>query len=270
MSPATAGTASGVRTLRAAAEHRDWVSPRPIRRTRSSHRVGATGLPLARLSGHRAANGWKVETMGNSNAGTPAGGREPTKNRVKEQSSQVAQGAAHTGQELAHTAVEQGTHVAQEAGQKARGLVDQAQAELKGQAADRQKRAASGLRTIGDQLRSMADQSGQQGTASGVVHQASDRVQQVADWLEQREPGQVVEEVRNFARRSPGTFLTGAVIAGVLAGRLTRNMASRADQGGGDMGSRPSDQTETGAPAGPAPSAAAVPPPAAQPDGART
>jgi hypothetical protein len=73
----------------------------------------------------------------------------------------------------------------------------------------------------------------------------------------------VVEEVRNFARRRPGTFLTGAVIVGVLAGRLTRNMASRADQGGGDMGLRQSGQTEPGAPA---PPAAAVPPPA----GART
>jgi hypothetical protein len=222
--------------------------------------------------------------MGNSNAGMPAGQQEPTKDRMKEQGSQVAHGAAHTGQRLAHTAAEQGRQVAQEAGRKARGLVDQAQAELKGQAVDQQKRAATGLRTIGDQLRSMADKSGQQGMATDLVHQTSDRVQHVADWLEQREPGQVVEEVRNFARRHPGMFLTGAAVAGVLAGRLTRTMAGGAGQGAGDMGAqeggrtdmgpRETGQPEMGAPAGPpaasAPAAAAAAPPAAQPAGART
>jgi len=182
--------------------------------------------------------------MGISNAGMPAGQQEPTKGRMKEQGSQVAHGAAHTGQHLAHTAAEQGRQVAQEAGRKARGLVDQAQAELKGQAADQQKRAATGLRTIGDQLRSMADKSGQQGMATDLVHQTSDRVQHVADWLEHREPGQVVEEVRNFARHHPGSFLTGAAIAGVLAGRLAR--ASGAGQGGGDIGAQAEVRTETG------------------------
>jgi hypothetical protein len=218
--------------------------------------------------------------MANSNAGMPAGQQQPTKDRMKEQGSQVAHGAAHTGQHLAHTAAEQGRQVAQEAGRKARGLVGQAQAELKGQAVDQQKRAATGLRTIGDQLRSMADKSGQQGMTTDLVHQTSDRVQHVADWLEQREPGQVVEEVRNFARRHPGMFLTGAAIAGVLAGRVTRSMAGGAGQGAGDMGGheggridmgpRETGQPEMGMPAASAPPAAAAAPPAAQPAGART
>jgi hypothetical protein len=212
--------------------------------------------------------------MADSNAGGSAAGQEQTKDRVKEQGSQVAKGVAHTGQKFAQSAREQGAHVTHEAGQQARGLVDQAQAELMGQAGDQQKRAASGLRTIGEQLRSMADQSGQQGTATELVHQASDRVQRAADWLEQREPGQVVDEVRNFARRHPGTFLTGAAIAGMLAGRLTRNMAGGGGQGGGGQdggtGAPASGQADMGHPAEPAPSAAAVAPPAAQPAGART
>jgi hypothetical protein len=199
--------------------------------------------------------------MTDSNSGALAAGQAQTSNQMKAQGSQVAKGAAHTGQEFAHSAVEQGTHVAHEAGEKARGLLDQAQAELVGQAGDQQKRAATGLRTLGEQLRSMADQSGQQGTATDLVHQASDRVQRAADWLEQREPGQVVDEVRNFARRHPGTFLTGAAIAGVLAGRSTRNMAGGTGQGGGQMSPQGAGQPDMGTQAAP---------PAAQPAGART
>lgn len=183
--------------------------------------------------------------MANSNVGMPAHRQEPTKDRMKEQGSQVAHGAAQTGQHVAHTAAEQGRMAGREASQKARGLVDQAQAEVKGQAADQQNRAASGLRTIGNQLRSMADKSEEQGMATDLVHQTSDRVQHVADWLEQREPGQVVEDVRDFARRHPGTFLTGAAIAGVLAGRMTRNMARGAKQGG-DMRAQEMGRTEMG------------------------
>jgi hypothetical protein len=183
--------------------------------------------------------------IGNSDVGTAAGGQEPTRNRVKKEGSRVAHSGVHAGEELAHTAVEQGMHVAEETGRKARGVVDQAQARLKEEAGDQQKRAATGLGSIADQLRSMAEKCGQQDTASKLVHQASGRVQQVADWLEEREPGQVVEEVRNFARRHPGAFLAGAAMAGALAGRLTRNMASGVDQDRGVMGRRDASQPET-------------------------
>ena len=51
-----------------------------------------------------------------------------------------------------------------------------------------------------------------------------------ASWLEQREPADLLDEVRNFARRRPGTFLIGAAVAGLAAGRLTRGLK---DQGNG-------------------------------------
>ena len=34
----------------------------------------------------------------------------------------------------------------------------------------------------------------------------------------------VLDELRRFARRRPATFLIGAAIAGVVVGRLTRNL----------------------------------------------
>jgi hypothetical protein len=170
-----------------------------------------------------------------SEAGSPTGGGS-TGTKVKEQSSQVATGAAQSGKHVMQTAAGQGGQVAREAGRTARSLVDQAQTELKDQAGMQQKRAAEGLRVLGDQLRSMAEKSGQPGMATDLVGDASGRVYQVADWLEHREPGQVVEEVRDFARHHPAAFLLGSAMAGVMVGRLTRNLA-QADGHGGEQGS---------------------------------
>jgi hypothetical protein len=166
--------------------------------------------------------------MDQRDAGGMSGTQESTSGRVKEQTTQVMHGATQTGQQVAHTTADQGRQVMTEAGRQARGLLDQARSELQGQAADQQKRAAQGLRAIGDQLRSMAEQAGEQDTARDLVQQASERAHQVAGWLDQREPGQVVEEVRGLARRHPGAFLASAAVAGVLAGRLSRNMTGAA------------------------------------------
>lgn len=171
-----------------------------------------------------------------SGTGSPSGG-ESTGTKVKEQGSQVATSAAQAGKHVAQTAAGQSGQVAREAGRAARNLVDQAQTELKDQAVMQQKRAAEGLRMIGDQLRSMAEQCGQPGVATDLVGDVSGRVHRAADWLEQREPGQVVHEVREYARHHPGTFLLGAAMAGMLVGRLTRNLGHadghRAEPGGG-------------------------------------
>jgi hypothetical protein len=50
--------------------------------------------------------------------------------------------------------------------------------------------------------------------------------------LQNREPAELLEEVRRFARRKPGLFLLGAAAAGVLAGRLTSGVkAAHSDTG---------------------------------------
>ena len=44
-----------------------------------------------------------------------------------------------------------------------------------------------------------------------------------------RDPGALLDEVRSFARRKPGTYLAIALGAGVLAGRLTRGLTAPTD-----------------------------------------
>ncbi|MFK3981961.1 hypothetical protein ACI2K4_16490 [Micromonospora sp. NPDC050397] len=149
------------------------------------------------------------------------------------------QGAAQTGQQvsqaggqLAQSAAAQGKDVAGEASRQARELMGQASSQLKEQAMAQQHRAADGLRALGDQLQAMSDRNDQPGMAGDLVRHAAGRAHQAAEWLNQREPGTVVHEVRDYARRNPGLFLAGAAVAGVLVGRLGKSMRSMQDGGG--------------------------------------
>ena len=146
-----------------------------------------------------------------------AGGQQSTLSETRSQTSQIGQHAAQAGGALKDRAIGQGKETVAETRRQARNLLSQASHQLSEQANAQQLRAALGLRNLGDQLRSMSSQSGQQGMAAELAQHASERAHQAAAWLEEREPGAVVAEVRDYARRHPGIF---------LAGRLTRNLTS--------------------------------------------
>jgi hypothetical protein len=145
---------------------------------------------------------------------------------VRDQARDLGSEAAQAGGSVAQSAKEQGREVVGEATRHARNLYGEARTQLAGQANDQQRRAAGGLHSLADEMRAMADKGGQSGPMSELALQAADRVHGVAGWLESREPGDLLAEVRNYARRHPGTFLIGAALLGVLAGRLTRNVAA--------------------------------------------
>jgi hypothetical protein len=157
-------------------------------------------------------------------------GEPSTADVAKNQAATVASGAADAAKDVAGTVKEQASQVTAEAGKQVRQLWGQAQSELTEQASTQQQRLAGGLRDLGDQLRSMAQRSDQSGVAVDVAHQAADKAHQVADWFDNRDPGSVLNEVRRFARQRPGTFLAIAVGAGLVAGRLARNLAADPDE----------------------------------------
>jgi hypothetical protein len=156
---------------------------------------------------------------------TTSGSGQPATDKAHE----VASHAKQAGGDVAQTAKEQGREVAHEAKVQARDLYHQARGHLTDQAGQQQQRAVGGLRSLAEEMRSMAEQGGQSGPVSELARQAADRVHGAAGWLEQRQPGDLVAEVRDYARRNPGTFLIGAAVLGVLAGRLTRGVAAASD-----------------------------------------
>lgn len=152
---------------------------------------------------------------------------------AKDEAMGVASSAKEKGSDLVGEGVDQAKSVAGEATRQARDLMDEARVELTAQAYEQQQRLAGGLRSFGHELGSMADSSTEGGLASDVARQVASRTNDLAQWFEDREPGSVLEEVKEFARRRPGAFLAIAAGAGVLAGRLTRGLKDADEPGSG-------------------------------------
>ena len=150
-------------------------------------------------------------------------GTTSTKDLAVDEAKNVKDTAAQAGSQVASTAADQAKEVAAETQRQAKDLLDQGRAQLKDQAITQQQKAAQGLTSLAQELRGLADgtSSGAPGPARDLLQQASGMVESFAGRLQNREPAELLDEVRNFARRKPGLFLLGAAAAGVLAGRLT-------------------------------------------------
>jgi len=172
-------------------------------------------------------------------------GSVSTTDVVRDEATGVGQSVKDAGGHVTQTAADQMKEVAAETRQQARDLVHEGRQQLREQAVSGQQRAARGLTTVADELREMAEGSSQSGTGSELARQGADRLHQLASWLENREPDDLIEEVRSFARRRPGAFLVGAVLAGVVAGRLTGGGLAAVRQSG-DNGSASTTPVQRG------------------------
>ena len=126
---------------------------------------------------------------------------------------------------MAGTAKDEALNVAGTAAEQARNVVGEAKQQVTSQLSDQattgRDKLSQTLRTLGDDLQQMAQGQGpSQGLATDLAQEVSDRVRAFGSHLENREPGQLLDDARDFARRRPGTF---------LAGRARRRRRGRAD-----------------------------------------
>lgn len=157
----------------------------------------------------------------------PGAGSSRTQD-AKEESAAIAHTATDAAKDVGQSAKEEGSAVAAEAKDQFQDLYGQTRDELTDQATKQQERIASGLHAMGNDLGVMARSSEEDGLASELVRETSQRVSQLASWLSDREPGDVLNEVKSYARRQPGMFIGVAAVAGLVAGRLTRALAANA------------------------------------------
>jgi hypothetical protein len=181
-------------------------------------------------------------------ASGPGGGgaaaRRPARDVARDEAANVGSSAREAGSHVAQSATGQARQVVSETRAQARDLLGEAKGQVGHQAATLQHKAAQQLRAVAGELSEMAAKGGQSGLATQVAQEAAERVRRAASWLDRREPGDLLDGVRDFARRHPGQFLAGAAVAGVVAGRLTRGVAGAAG---------PDGQPRPGAPGEPQP-----------------
>jgi uncharacterized membrane protein len=153
---------------------------------------------------------------------------QTTTESVRQEAGGVAHTAKESGGQVADTAIEQARQVTGEARDQARDLLQEGRQQVREQAQVGQRKAADSLSGMADELGRMADNS--DGMVGDLARQGASRAREFSEWLQRREPGELLDEVRGWARQRPGTFLLGAALAGVLAGRLTSGtMAARRD-----------------------------------------
>jgi hypothetical protein len=179
----------------------------------------------------------------------PASGASTT-DATEHEAAEVSRQAAVSAQNVAETAKSEAANVATEVKTNVLDLLHQAQADLTDQAGAQQVKVAEGLRSVSTELHTMASASDQPGVATDLVRQAAERSSAVAGWLDARDPGSILTEVKSFARQRPGTFLLLAAGAGILAGRLGRSL-SAGTSGSAAGGSSSADRTRTVAAAAP-------------------
>lgn len=145
---------------------------------------------------------------------------------AKDQAKDIAQTGKQAAGEVAHTAVDAAKDVASETKDRASDLYAQTKSQLGDQVVSQKGAVVEGLRSLVDQLSAMTDDVHEGGTAVDVASKARDQARSAADWLDGHEPSQIVDELRTLGRQQPGRFLLGALVAGVVAGRLTRGVVA--------------------------------------------
>ncbi|MER5374223.1 hypothetical protein [Streptomyces sp. NPDC002553] len=151
---------------------------------------------------------------------------------ARAEASATAGQAKQAAGQVAGTAVEQAKSVAGEARQQvgaaAGDLRSRAMDEVQGQT----RRAAGTLHHWADDLAGLAENAPGDSPARSLATHAADGGHRAADYLEKQGVQGVLSDVQGFARRRPGAFLGGALLAGMAVGRLMK-VAAKADMSSG-------------------------------------
>lgn len=168
---------------------------------------------------------------------------QETAGEAKGQAQAVAQEAKGAAKEVAETAKQEAAQVKDEALQQVKSLAGTVQDELGTHAGTQQERLAGQARGLTDDLHRVV--SGEQ-PQTDVLRQAfsavADRAETLTQRLETAQPADLLDDVRGFAARRPGTFLAVALGVGLVAGRMTRGMRDASQQPQRALGERRDDR----------------------------
>jgi hypothetical protein len=147
---------------------------------------------------------------------------------AKETAKTVASDAAEKATDVAHAAGDHVRDVADEMRTQTRDFLEESRERLRSEAAEQTRRIGAALRELGDQLQAMASGRPTEGPLPEVAARLADTVTRVADRMQNGGSSMAMTDVKRFAQRRPGTFLAGALGAGVVVGRVLRAADTKA------------------------------------------
>ncbi|MFE0470301.1 hypothetical protein ACFW2V_01625 [Streptomyces sp. NPDC058947] len=157
---------------------------------------------------------------------------------AKQEASATAGQARQGAGAVVGTAAEQVGAVTGEARAQAGAMAGDLRARVTEEADQQARRGAQVMRQWADDLSGLADGADADTPAKSLVAQVADRGHRAADYLDSRGVGGLVGDLEDFARRRPGAFLGGAVLAGIAVGRLAK-AGSKANGSGPGPDERP-------------------------------
>ncbi len=144
---------------------------------------------------------------------------------TKAEASQLKNEAADSGHRVKETVKDQAAAVKDEATHRAQDLLGQLRTDLKDQVRPQQDRIASTVRSFSDEITALSrGEKPESDYVTGLLGSVSGRVESFASSLENKDAKDLLDDVRRFAARRPGTFLAVAAGIGLLAGRTTRGV----------------------------------------------
>ena len=175
-----------------------------------------------------------------------SGNENPTAQAAQDEAGQVADKAQDAAREVTGTAREEARQVADEATEHVKSLGASAQDELFSQASTQQQRLAEQSRTVTDDIHRISrGERPESDLVTRFVSMAAQRAEDFTTQLENKQPKELLNDVRRFAARRPGAFLAIAAGVGLVAGRLTRGLSDNDDDDDQTVSSTPRQQLST-------------------------
>jgi uncharacterized protein YjbJ (UPF0337 family) len=141
---------------------------------------------------------------------------------VREEAKSAYQSAVQTGKRVGET-------IADEAKQMIDGSMDEAKGQVKSTLSDQKGKAAENLDQVAGALRRTSQElsSGENQTIAQYAEAAAEQVERFSGYLKNHEVGELVNDLRDVARRQPEMFVAGALAAGFLIGRFLKSSSSQ-------------------------------------------
>lgn len=176
--------------------------------------AGMTGS--SSLGGGGSGSGSASGSAGGSASGKGAsgmGGMGMDAGSMRESGSRMASGAKQYAGDIANRAKEKSRTMFEQQKETAVGQVDN---------------VASAIRSTASQLQGQG-----QGQVAHYVEMVADQLESLSGRLREKDLDTIVQDAQNLARRAPGTFFVGTVVAGFLLARFMKSTSEQRDAGMG-------------------------------------